>query len=44
MSLKGTMPWDKKANYTTLRHLTTEETYELADVIDAEDWAGIKKN
>ena len=36
-------PWDKKQNIHSLRKLTIEETYELVDAIDAEDWQGIKE-
>ncbi len=36
-------PWDKKQNIHTLRKLTIEETYELVDAIDIEDWSGIKE-
>jgi MazG family protein len=41
--LREKCPWDKKQTNETLRHLTIEETYELADAIDAGDWAGIKE-
>ena len=41
--LREQCPWDKKQTIQTLRHLTIEETYELADAIDAEDWGGIKE-
>ena len=41
--LRQKCPWDKKQTIQTLRQLTIEETYELADAIDAEDWAGIKE-
>jgi MazG family protein len=41
--LREQCPWDKKQTNETLRHLTIEETYELADAIDAGDWAGIKE-
>ncbi len=41
--LREKCPWDKKQTIHTLRHLTIEETYELADAIDAEDWNGIKE-
>lgn len=41
--LREKCPWDKKQTIQTLRHLTIEETYELADAIDAEDWVGIKE-
>ena len=41
--LREKCPWDKKQTIETLRQLTIEETYELADAIDAEDWTGIKE-
>jgi MazG family protein len=41
--LREKCPWDKKQTNETLRHLTIEETYELADAIDAGDWSGIKE-
>ena len=41
--LREKCPWDKKQTIQTLRHLTIEETYELTDAIDAEDWVGIKE-
>lgn len=41
--LREKCPWDKKQTIQTLRHLTIEETYELADAIDTEDWNGIKE-
>jgi MazG family protein len=41
--LREQCPWDKKQTNETLRQLTIEETYELADAIDAGDWAGIKE-
>lgn len=36
-------PWDRKQTIHTLRHLTIEETYELADGIINEDWPNIKE-
>jgi XTP/dITP diphosphohydrolase len=41
--LREQCPWDKKQNIHTLRPLTIEETYELADAITNEDWKGIKE-
>jgi MazG family protein len=41
--LREQCPWDKKQTNETLRQLTIEETYELADAIDNKDWAGIKE-
>ena len=34
-------PWDKKQDIHSLRKLTIEETYELADAIDENDWVSI---
>ena len=41
--LREKCPWDKKQTVQTLRQLTIEETYELADAITDEDWIGIKE-
>jgi MazG family protein len=41
--LREQCPWDKKQTIQTLRKYSIEETYELADAIDNEDWAGIKE-
>lgn len=41
--LREKCPWDKKQTVQTLRHLTIEETYELADAITDNDWDGIKE-
>ncbi|MFT4154887.1 nucleoside triphosphate pyrophosphohydrolase [Parafilimonas sp.] len=41
--LRAQCPWDKKQTIKTLRQMTIEETYELADAITAEDWNGIKE-
>ncbi|MEJ7671349.1 MAG: MazG nucleotide pyrophosphohydrolase domain-containing protein [Chitinophagaceae bacterium] len=35
--------WDKKQTIQTLRQLTIEETFELADAITDNDWQGIKE-
>jgi MazG family protein len=42
-TLRDKCPWDKKQTIETLRSLTIEETYELADAITANDWKGIKE-
>ena len=39
--LREQCPWDKKQDIHSLRNLTIEETYELADAIMKEDWKGI---
>lgn len=41
--LRELCPWDKKQTIQSLRQLTIEETYELADAITKEDWKGIKE-
>jgi XTP/dITP diphosphohydrolase len=41
--LREKCPWDKKQTIQTLRQLTIEETYELADAITDENWKGIKE-
>lgn len=41
--LRTQCPWDKKQTIHTLRQLTIEETYELADAITDSDWKGIKE-
>ncbi len=40
--LREKCPWDKKQTLQTLRHLTIEETYELADAITQNDLNGVK--
>ena len=39
--LREKCPWDRKQDIHSLRNLTIEETYELADAILKEDWKGI---
>lgn len=39
--LRVQCPWDRKQDIHSLRNLTIEETYELADAILKEDWKGI---
>lgn len=41
--LREKCPWDKKQTVQSLRQLTIEETYELADSITENDWKGIKE-
>lgn len=41
--LREKCPWDKKQTIQSLRKLTIEETYELADAILKEDWDNIKE-
>jgi len=41
--LREKCPWDKKQTIHSLRQLTIEETYELADAIAQDDWDGIKE-
>ena len=41
--LREKCPWDKKQTIHTLRQLTIEEVYELADAITKENWTEIKE-
>ncbi len=41
--LREKCPWDKKQTIQTLRHMTIEETYELAEAITDEDWKSIRE-
>ena len=41
--LREKCPWDRKQTIQSLRQLTIEETYELADAITNEDWKGLKE-
>jgi XTP/dITP diphosphohydrolase len=41
--LREKCPWDRKQTIHTLRQMTIEETYELADAITETDWQGIKE-
>ncbi|MEI6865942.1 nucleoside triphosphate pyrophosphohydrolase [Flavicella sp.] len=41
--LREKCPWDKKQTFESLRHLTIEETYELADAILEDNKEEIKK-
>lgn len=41
--LREKCPWDKKQTVQSLRQMTIEETYELADAITENDWQGIKE-
>jgi MazG family protein len=41
--LREQCPWDKKQTIRTLRPLTIEELYELADAITEGDWKGIRE-
>lgn len=40
--LREKCPWDKKQTFDSLRHLTIEETYELADAIIKNDLQSLK--
>jgi len=42
-TLRAECPWDKKQTLESLRHLTIEETYELADAIEENNLQEIKK-
>lgn len=41
--LREQCPWDRKQTIQSLRQMTIEETYELADAITEEDWKSIRE-
>lgn len=41
--LREKCPWDRKQTIQTLRQLTIEETYELADAITENNWQGLRE-
>src|SRR6201995_1261798 len=41
--LREKCPWDRKQTVHSLRQMTIEETYELADAITETDWKSIKE-
>jgi len=41
--LRSGCPWDRKQTLESLRNLTIEEVYELADTIDQKDLSGLKE-
>jgi MazG family protein len=41
--LREKCPWDRKQTIQSLRQMTIEETYELADAITENDWKGIRE-
>src|SRR6201985_3930616 len=41
--LREQCPWDRKQTIQTLRPLTIEEMYELADPVTDGDWKGIRE-
>ena len=41
--LREKCPWDRKQTVQSLRQMTIEETYELADAITEKDWKSIKE-
>ena len=41
--LREQCPWDRKQTVESLRSLTIEELYELADAITEKDWKGIRE-
>ena len=41
--LREKCPWDRKQTIQTLRQMTIEETYELADAITEKDRKGIRE-
>src|SRR6476660_2575816 len=41
--LREKCPWDREQTAETLRPMTIEETYELADAVTEKNWKGIKE-
>ena len=41
--LREKCPWDRKQTIGSLRQMTIEETYELADAITEQNWEGIRE-
>ncbi len=41
--LREKCPWDRKQTIQSLRQMTIEETFELADAITKDDWPGIRE-
>ena len=37
----GGCPWDREQNFDTIKPYTLEETYEVLEAIDAQDWTGL---
>lgn len=37
----GGCPWDREQNFDTIKPYLLEETYEVMDAIDAQDWEGL---
>jgi len=37
----GGCPWDREQTFATIRRYTLEETYEVLDAIEREDWPGL---
>lgn len=38
---EGGCPWDREQNFDTIKPYLLEETYEVLDAIDAQDWKGL---
>lgn len=38
----GGCPWDREQTFASIRRYTVEETYEVLDAIEREDWPGLK--
>ena len=41
--LREKCPWDREQTLETLRSMTIEETYELADAVTEKNWKGIRE-
>lgn len=39
----GGCPWDREQTFASIKRYTLEETYEVLDAIDREDWEGLRE-
>lgn len=39
----GGCPWDLEQNFSSIRHYTIEEAYEVSDAIERQDWADLRE-
>ena len=39
----GGCPWDLEQNFSSIRHFTIKEAYEVSDAIERQDWADLRE-
>src|SRR5688500_7829972 len=39
----GGCPWDLEQDFSSIRHYTIEEAYEVSDAIERQDWADLRE-